>query len=105
MRKMPLPAAILLGAATLVCSVAAHDALVPVERELSTRALIGAIGAYRAHVSPRLAGRVRCRFEPTCSAYGLESVRKHGALRGGWKAARRIARCTSATPMGTVDHP
>ena len=105
MRKVPLPAAILLGAATLLGSVAAHDAMAPVEREVSTRALLGAIGAYREHVSPRLAGRVQCRFEPTCSAYGLESVRKHGAMRGGWRAARRIARCTPATPMGTIDLP
>ena len=105
MRKVPLPAAILLGAATLLGGVAAHDAAVPVPREISTRAAIGAIEQYRAWVSPRLEGRVRCRFRPTCSAYGLASVRKYGALRGGWRAAKRIARCTNATPPGTVDPP
>jgi hypothetical protein len=105
MRKVSLPAAILLGAATLVGSVAAHDAAVPVGREISTRAVAGAIERYRRHVSPRLEGRIRCRFRPTCSEYGLDSVRKHGALRGGWKAVKRIARCTPATPMGTVDPP
>ncbi|HEY0593709.1 MAG TPA: membrane protein insertion efficiency factor YidD [Thermoanaerobaculia bacterium] len=105
MRKVPLPAAILLGAATLLAGVAAHDAAVPVSREISTRTAIFAIERYRAWVSPRLEGKVRCRFRPTCSAYGLESVRRYGALRGGWRAAKRIARCTSATPMGTVDPP
>ena len=105
MRKVSLPAAILLGAATLLGGVAAHDAAVSTPRELSTRATVGAIQQYRRHVSPRLEGRVRCRFRPTCSAYGLESVRKHGALRGGWKAAKRIARCTPSTPMGTIDRP
>ena len=96
---------ILIVAATLLTGVAAHDASVPIEREISTRALVAAIEQYRTWVSPRLRGRIECRFQPTCSAYGLESVRKYGALRGGLKAAARIARCTPATPAGTVDPP
>ena len=34
-----------------------------------------------------------CRFTPTCSSYALEAVRRHGAARGAWLAARRIGRC------------
>ena len=34
-----------------------------------------------------------CRFTPTCSAYGIEAVETHGAVRGGMLAARRVARC------------
>ena len=34
-----------------------------------------------------------CRFVPTCSAYGIEAVEEHGALRGGALAARRVLRC------------
>lgn len=34
-----------------------------------------------------------CRFVPTCSAYGIEAVERHGALRGGALAARRVLRC------------
>lgn len=105
MTRPTLPASILLVAATLLVGVAAHDASVPIEREISTRTLVSAIERYRASVSPRLRGRITCRFQPTCSLYGLESVRKHGALRGGLKAAARIARCTPATPAGTVDPP
>lgn len=105
MRKVSLPAAILLGAATLLAGVAAHDAAVPVPREISTRTALVAIGRYKAWVSPKLEGRIRCRFTPTCSAYALESVRRHGALRGGWRTVKRLARCTSATPLGTVDPP
>ncbi|HVR42695.1 MAG TPA: membrane protein insertion efficiency factor YidD [Thermoanaerobaculia bacterium] len=105
MKRPSLPAAIVIGLATLLGGVAAHDAFVPVPREISTRALAGGIETYRRFVSPLLRGRVTCRFEPTCSVYGLEVVRRYGALRGGWRAAARIARCTPATPMGTVDPP
>ncbi|MGH3070013.1 MAG: membrane protein insertion efficiency factor YidD [Streptosporangiaceae bacterium] len=49
------------------------------------------IGTYRRFISPMLGPR--CRFEPSCSAYALEAVRVHGALRGSWLAVRRIGRC------------
>ena len=34
-----------------------------------------------------------CRFTPTCSAYALEALRKHGLFKGSWLAIRRILRC------------
>ena len=34
-----------------------------------------------------------CRFQPTCSAYALDALARHGALRGSWLALRRIGRC------------
>lgn len=34
-----------------------------------------------------------CRFHPTCSAYALEALRKHGGFKGGYLTIRRIARC------------
>lgn len=46
---------------------------------------------YRRFVSPFL--RPSCRFYPSCSAYALEAVQVHGALRGSWLAARRLSRC------------
>lgn len=97
--------ALLVGWLSLLAVVAVHDAAVPRDREWSTAAMLGLIGEYREHVSPRLKGRVQCRFVPTCSAYGLESVRKHGALRGSGRAASRILRCGPWTPLGTIDPP
>ena len=34
-----------------------------------------------------------CRFTPTCSAYAIEALEHHGAIRGGALAARRLLRC------------
>lgn len=53
--------------------------------------LIIVLKLYRRVVSPTY-GQV-CRFFPSCSAYALEAVTVHGAVKGGWFAARRIVRC------------
>jgi len=49
------------------------------------------VHAYRLLVSPWLGAN--CRFQPTCSAYALEALERHGAFRGTWLAIRRILRC------------
>ena len=53
--------------------------------------LIGLIRIYQWFVSPLLPAT--CRYLPTCSAYAVEAVQRHGPLRGAWLAARRLARC------------
>jgi uncharacterized protein len=53
--------------------------------------LMAALRAYRLVISP-LYGQV-CRYYPSCSAYALEAVDRHGALRGSWLAMRRLGRC------------
>ena len=55
------------------------------------RIIAAPVHLYRATFSP-LVGH-SCRYQPTCSAYALEALEKHGALKGTWLAARRIARC------------
>ncbi|SIS70778.1 membrane protein insertion efficiency factor YidD [Phaeovulum vinaykumarii] len=49
------------------------------------------VHAYRLVLSPWLGNS--CRFQPTCSAYALEALERHGAIRGGWLALWRILRC------------
>ena len=53
--------------------------------------LIALIHLYRWLVSPMLGPR--CRYLPTCSAYALETLARHGLVRGSWLAAQRVLRC------------
>ena len=53
--------------------------------------LLGLIRFYQYAISPMLPPR--CRYQPTCSQYAIEAVRKYGALKGGWLVAKRIGRC------------
>jgi len=64
----------------------------------AARMLMALITGYRRFISPLLGPR--CRFAPSCSAYALEAVREHGALRGTWLAVRRIGRCHPFNPGG-----
>jgi putative membrane protein insertion efficiency factor len=50
-----------------------------------------AIQGYRLAISPMLG--TNCRFSPSCSAYAIEAIERHGAMRGSWLAARRVMRC------------
>jgi putative membrane protein insertion efficiency factor len=62
------------------------------------RLLMVPIAGYRRFVSPLLGPR--CRFEPSCSAYALAALARHGAVRGLWLAVARIARCHPFHPGG-----
>ena len=55
------------------------------------RLLLSSIAAYQRRVSPLFPRR--CRYEPTCSAYAVESVSRFGAIRGTLLAAWRLLRC------------
>ena len=53
--------------------------------------LRGAIRFYQLTLAYFFVGA--CRYEPSCSAYAVEAVARHGALRGSWLAASRLCRC------------
>ena len=59
--------------------------------KLFGKILIGVITLYRLFVSPLLG--TNCRFQPSCSDYGIEAITRHGALKGGWLTVRRISKC------------
>ena len=69
--------------------------------DLPRNILILLLMAYRKVVSP-LYGPV-CRFFPSCSAYALEAVTVHGAVKGSWLAVRRLGHCHPWN-AGGVDH-
>ncbi len=70
----------------------------PLPRGAGARIVALPIVAYRRWVSPALPAR--CRFHPSCSAYALEAVTRHGAWRGSWLATRRLLRCHPFHPGG-----
>lgn len=53
--------------------------------------LIRLVLLYRVTLGHFLGGH--CRFQPTCSQYAIDAIRKYGAVRGSWKAIRRLLRC------------
>lgn len=62
------------------------------------RLLLLLIRLYRAVISPLTPAS--CRFQPTCSQYGLEAIERFGAWKGGWLTLRRILRCHPFHPGG-----
>ena len=58
---------------------------------IAQRALILLVQGYRLLFKPWLGNA--CRFEPTCSAYALQALQRHGAIAGGTLVAGRLLRC------------
>lgn len=96
-----------------VLLLGAYDAVVRLvtrrrRRSTLARLAIGLIRAYQRWISP--ARPPTCRFTPSCSAYAVTAVERHGALRGGWLTTRRLLRCGPWHPGGhdpvppAVDH-
>jgi putative membrane protein insertion efficiency factor len=87
----------------IVLLLSAYDLVVRLitrrrRRSTVARLLLAAIRAYQRWISP-----VRppsCRFTPSCSAYAVTAVERHGALRGGWLVTRRLLRCGPWHPGG-----
>jgi hypothetical protein len=63
------------------------------------RTSLAAIRLYKWLLSPLFAGS--CRYLPTCADYTAEAIERHGAVRGAWLGARRLARCH---PFGGSGH-
>ncbi len=65
---------------------------------LAARVLAVPVHAYRLLLSPLLGPN--CRYYPTCSAYALDALRVHGALKGSWLSVQRVCRCHPWHPGG-----
>ena len=94
-----------IGGAVVLLLLAADLVRAP-EHQWTGAALVGAIGVYQRNLSPLLASTgARCRFQPSCSHYGAQSIRVRGAFVGTWFTAWRILRCGPWTEAGTEDFP
>jgi len=54
---------------------------------------------YQSIISPILPPNT-CRFYPSCSSYAIDAIKKYGAWRGSWRAAKRVGRCHPFHPGG-----
>jgi putative membrane protein insertion efficiency factor len=66
-------------------------------------AVMGLIKGYQLVVSPLLGPS--CKYYPSCSHYGLEAVRRHGAIRGSLMAGWRVLRCNPWSNGGVDEVP
>jgi putative membrane protein insertion efficiency factor len=75
-----------------------HTAVDSLTLTLSQRVLLAAIRGYQLFFSQMYTGS--CRFVPSCSAYAIEAVERHGVLRGSLLSVKRLARCRPLAKHG-----
>ncbi len=67
--------------------------------EAVVRAIVAMVWLYRVTLGPVMGGH--CLYQPTCSQYMIDAVRKYGALPGVWRGVKRLCRCH---PWGRGGH-
>ncbi|WOO49842.1 membrane protein insertion efficiency factor YidD [Hafnia alvei] len=65
---------------------------------LGSKVLILLIRGYQLGISPLLGPR--CRFNPTCSNYGIEALSRFGMIKGSWLTLKRVLKCHPLNPGG-----
>jgi uncharacterized protein len=86
-----------------LCLLVVGDALRPPSRQVSVRVFAAAVAGYHSYVHPVTGRFIHCRYEPTCSHYAVQAVRKYGIGKGLVLSFRRIRSCRSTVPQGTAD--
>ncbi len=94
---------IVLSAVLLFQVSFAVDVCRPPGYQLSGKLYVATVHLYQHVGRPLLAGKVACRFRPTCSDYSIEAVEKHGTVRGLVLTCKRLLSCTNKVKMGTSD--
>jgi putative membrane protein insertion efficiency factor len=92
-----------LAALLLLAMLLGADAMRSPGSQVSVRLFAASVDAYHHYLHPVTGRFIRCRFEPSCSNYAVQAVRKYGIAKGGWMGLRRIVSCRSSVPMGTRD--
>jgi putative membrane protein insertion efficiency factor len=83
-------------------AVALRAPAVAPRRRMSSR-LVAAVRVYQREISAHRTPV--CRFTPSCSAYAVEALERHGAARGSWLTARRLLRCRPGGRCGADPVP
>ncbi|MGB4654352.1 MAG: membrane protein insertion efficiency factor YidD [Bacteroidales bacterium] len=60
-------------------------------KRVISKILIALIRFYQIAISPYLPPS--CRYQPTCSTYSIEAIKKYGPIKGSWLAIKRILSC------------
>jgi putative membrane protein insertion efficiency factor len=68
-----------------------NDAFAAADGRPGVRLALLLLRGYKYFISPYFNGS--CRFLPSCADYAAEAINRHGVVRGGWLAARRLVRC------------
>jgi uncharacterized protein len=92
-----------LAPVVLLYALAAADSFRQPSRQIASRAYLAAVHGYQHYGRPLLQPYIRCRYQPTCSEYSIQAVRKWGIRHGLALTAKRLLSCTSAVPAGTLD--
>lgn len=92
-----------LAALAIVVVLGVFDAQRAPADQLSTRAWIAGVHAYRVVGHPLLEGRIQCRYEPTCSEFSIQAVERFGIRRGLVMTFQRLESCKIDVPLGTYD--
>jgi uncharacterized protein len=87
----------------LLLVLAGLDSLRRPDQQFTGRFYVGAVHAYQHYGRPLSRKFIACRYDPTCSEYSIQAVRKHGIRSGLVLTFKRLFSCTAAVPFGTLD--
>jgi hypothetical protein len=87
----------------VVIGLAVLDTYQAPANQVSSQVYVAGVHVYQAVGRPLLKGRIQCRYEPTCSVYSIEAVKRFGIRRGLEMTAQRLNSCRADVPLGTYD--
>lgn len=87
----------------LLLSTIVLDATRNPSNQLTAQLYVIGVHGYQRFGRPLLAGRVECRYTPTCSEYSIEAVQTYGIRKGLLLTITRINSCKASVPKHTYD--
>jgi uncharacterized protein len=87
----------------ILISLVVLDSFRKPANQLTAQLYVAGVHVYQTLGRPLLAGRVECRYAPTCSDYSIQAVQTHGIRRGLILTFTRINSCRASVPKHTYD--